>query len=148
MNVYLSFYTIINKYRKYIPPLIDIFIAIISYIIPYVATDIHNVNIAIIGNSFLLYIVIYHLTFMFLKVYKYMWRYSGIEDIFRCLKASILANILFFILTKLFNLDIRPFVYLFALAVSNLMSTGIRIVYRALLIIETDWNSTRQIKLI
>lgn len=135
MNVYLSFYTIINKYRKYIPPLVDIFIAIISYIIPYLATDIHNVNIAITGNSLILYVFAYYIVFMFLKVYKYMWRYSGIEDIFRCLKASILANIIFIAITKLFNIDIRLFVYLFALALSTLMSIGIRIVYRALLII-------------
>ena len=135
MNVYLKSYAIINKYRKYIPALIDVFIAIVSYILPYAVTGMHPVKITVIKNSIIIYVAIYYFTFYFLKVYKYMWRYSGIEDIFRCLKASILANILFFAVTKLFNITVFYYAYPIALAFSVMMSIGIRIVYRAVLII-------------
>ena len=135
MNVYLKSYAIINKHRKYIPALIDIFIAIISYIMPYAVIGMHSEKILIIKISFIIYVVVYLLTFYTLKVYKYMWRYSGIEDIFRCLRASILANLIFFVLTKIFNINESYYFYPFALAFSTMMSIGIRIVYRAILII-------------
>jgi FlaA1/EpsC-like NDP-sugar epimerase len=68
-------------------------------------------------------------------VYKNIWRYAGIQDIFKCLQANILANLLFLILTKSFNIFIRYYVYIVAFFVTSFCTLAIRIVYRALLII-------------
>ena len=135
MNTYLKTYSILNKYRRHIPLLIDVFIAIVSYIIPYMATGLETLRIHLIIQSTVIYVFIYILTFYTLKVYRNMWRYSGIEDIYRCLIASISANMLFFVVTKLLGFTVFYFVYPFALAMSTMLSIGIRIIYRAILII-------------
>jgi len=68
-------------------------------------------------------------------VYKNIWRYAGIQDIFKCLQANILANIIFLFLTKSLNIFVRYYVYIVAFFVTSFCTLAIRIVYRAILII-------------
>jgi len=68
-------------------------------------------------------------------VYKNIWRYAGIQDIFKCLQANILANIIFLVLTKSLNIFVRYYVYIVAFFVTSFCTLAIRIVYRAILII-------------
>jgi len=68
-------------------------------------------------------------------VYKNIWRYAGIQDIYKCLQANILANLLFLILTKTLNIFVRYYVYIVAFFVTSFCTLAIRIVYRAILIL-------------
>jgi len=131
---YYKLYSILNRYRKYIPMLIDTCIAILSYLVPFAISGIQPIKIEIFNNTFLIYTFIYIATFIVLKVYKNMWRYSGIEDLYLCLIASILANVLFFIAAKLFELNVYYYVYPIASIISSFCTIAVRIVYRAILI--------------
>lgn len=133
-NSYYKFYSVLNRHRKYIPILIDICIAIVAYFTPFAITGLKSIKIEVFNSTFVIYTIIYIGTFLFMKVYKNMWRYSGIEDLFRCLKASILANVLFFIVIKLFRINLYYYVVPIVLAVSSFCTISIRIIYRAILI--------------
>lgn len=85
MTVHLSIYSILNKYRKYIPLLIDTAIALLSYIIPFAITGMNSNKIELITNTILFYTAIYIGTFIVLKVYSNMWRYTGIIDLYHCI---------------------------------------------------------------
>lgn len=138
---YKFFYSVLNKHRKYIPILIDICIALVAYFTPFALTGLKSVKIEVFNNTFLIYTVIYIGTFLSMKVYKNMWRYSGIEDLFRCLKASIFANVLFFIVTKIFRINIYYYVVPIVLAVSSFCAISVRIIYRAILITGNKYNN-------
>lgn len=97
-NIYNSIYKLLNKYRMFILVLIDTCIAVFSYLMPYVVSGIHPVKIEFFKEQFLIFTVIYIGTFIVMGVYKNMWRYAGIEDIFQCLKASVVGNVLFLII--------------------------------------------------
>lgn len=140
-NTYYKLFSILNRYRKYISLLIDLSIAILSYFTPYAITGLKSIKLEIFNNTFILYAFIYIGTFIVMKVYKNMWRYSGIEDIFRCLQASILANVLFFIVTKIFEIDTFYYVYPIVTTVSSFCTMTVRIVYRAILIIGNKCNT-------
>jgi len=132
---YYKLYSILNRYRKYIPMLIDTCIAMLSYLVPFAISGIQPIKIEIFNNTFLIYTIIYIATFIVLKVYKNMWRYSGIEDLCLCLVASILANVLFFVMAKLIELNVYDYVYPIVAVVSSFCTIAVRIVYRAILII-------------
>ena len=134
-RVYKDLYNILNKYRKLILVIIDTFIAILSYLMPFVVSGIHPVKIGFFKEQFLVFTVIYIGTFMAMGVYKNMWRYAGIEDIFNCLKASVVGNLLFLIITLLFRIPVRWYVYPVIFPVSSFCTMAIRVVYRAILII-------------
>lgn len=134
-NVNRCLYNILNKYRKFVLILIDTNIAILSYLMPYVVSGIHPVKLEFFKEQFWIFAIIYIGTFLIMGVYKNMWRYAGIEDIFQCLKASVLGNILFFAITLLFKVPVRYYVYPVVFPVSSFCTMGIRIVYRAILII-------------
>lgn len=135
MTIYYRTYSILNKYRRYIPLLIDAFIATISYIIPYAITGIEPVKAEIIRDTILIYLTIYISTFMILKVYANMWRYTGVVDLYHCMGASLLANLLFYAITKTFNIYVIFYVYPFTTTFSSLLSVTARVVFRAILII-------------
>jgi len=128
-------YKFLNRYRKYLLVLIDTFIAIISYLSPYIISGIHPAKIEWFMNSWYIYIVIYIGTFIIMGVYRNMWRYAGIEDIFKCLQASVVANLIFLIVTQMANVYVRYYVYIVAFIVTSFCTMAIRIVYRAILII-------------
>ncbi|WP_326907811.1 polysaccharide biosynthesis protein [Sedimentibacter sp. MB31-C6] len=134
-RIYKGLYNILNKYRKLILVLIDTCIAIFSYLMPYVVSGIHPVKIEFFKEQFLIFTVIYIGTFLVMGVYKNMWRYAGIEDIYHCLKASVVGNVLFIIVTLLFKIPVRYYVYPVVFPVSSFCTMAIRIVYRAILII-------------
>ena len=134
-DIYNGLYKLLNKYRKYILILIDICISIFSYLMPYVISGIHPVKIEFFKEQFLIFTVIYIGTFIIMGVYKNMWRYAGIEDIFQCLKASIVGNILFLVITISLKINVRYYVYPVVFPVSSFCTMAIRIVYRAILII-------------
>jgi len=92
-------------------------------------------------DHFWLYTIIYIATFVAMGVYNSMWRYAGIEDIFLCLKASILANTLFLIITFVFKMNVRYYVYFVVFPVSSFCTMAVRIVYRALMIISNRDSS-------
>jgi len=134
-NIYKGLYSILNKYRKFILILIDTCIAILSYFMPFVISGIHPVKIEFFKEQFWLFTIIYIGTFIFMGVYKNMWRYAGIEDIFQCLKASVVGNALFLLITLLFRIPVRYYVYPVVFPISSFCTMAIRIVYRAILII-------------
>jgi len=131
---YYKLYSVLNRYRKYIPILIDTCIAILSYLMPFTISGIHHLKIEIFSNTFLIYTLIYIGTFVVMKVYKNMWRYSGIKELYLCLNASIMANVLFLIITKLIGINIFYYVYPTATVVSSFCTMSARIIYRAILI--------------
>lgn len=134
-KIYKSLYNILNKYRKLILVLIDTCIAIFSYLMPYVVSGIHPVKIEFFKEQFLIFTLIYIGTFIVMGVYNNMWRYAGIEDIFQCLKASVVGNVLFLLITLALKIPVRYYVYPVIFPVSSFCTMAIRIVYRAILII-------------
>jgi FlaA1/EpsC-like NDP-sugar epimerase len=142
MTIYLSTYSFLNKYRRYIPVLIDACIAILSYVTPYAISGIEPVKIEIIRNTILIYTTIYIVTFIALKVYTNMWRYTGIVDLYHCMAASFCANILFYFVTKGLGIRVLYYAYPFVTALSTLLSVTARVVFRAFLIIGKNKNNS------
>lgn len=134
-KIYKGLYNILNKYRKLILIFIDTCIAIFSYLMPFVISGIHPVKIEFFREQFWLFTIIYIGTFIAMGVYKNMWRYAGVEDIFQCLKASVVGNILFLLVTILFRIPVRYYVYPVVFPMSSFSTISIRIVYRAIMII-------------
>ena len=134
---------IVNKYRKVILMFIDTIIAIVSYLVPYVVTGYHPVKMMMFKEQFLIFTVIYIGAFLSMGVYKYMWRYAGIEEIYKCLKASAAGNFLFIIITSALNMSVRYYVYPMVFIISSFCTIGIRIVYRALIIINRRTDTTK-----
>jgi len=134
-RVYKDVYKILNKYRRLILLIIDTSIAILSYLMPFVVSGIHPVKLGFFKDQFLIFTVVYIGSFMAMGVYKNMWRYAGIEDIFNCLKASAVGNLLFLVITLLFRIPVRYYVYPVVFPVSSFSTMAIRVVYRAVLII-------------
>ena len=135
LTVYLWLYSILNKYRRYIPLLIDTGIALLSYILPFAITGMQPIKIELIRNTILLYTIIYVGAFIVLKVYSNMWRYTGIIDLYHCISAALLANLIFFIVSKAAAIHIYYYVYPVAAAFSTLLSMTARILFRAIMII-------------
>ena len=82
-NLYSSIYKLLNKYRKYILLLIDTFIVIISFLSPHVISGIHPDKMSWFKDTWYIYTIIYLLTFILMGVYKNIWRYAGIKDIYK-----------------------------------------------------------------
>lgn len=138
--MYDLLYTFLNKNRKYVLISVDTFIAIFTYFLPFVMSGMYSNSVASIKIGFFLehfwiYTIVYIITFITMGVYDSMWRYAGIEDIFLCLRASIVANIIFLVITLIFRMNVRYYVYFVVFPVSSFCSMAIRIVYRAFLII-------------
>lgn len=134
-NIYNSIYILLNKYRKYILVAIDTSIAILSYLMPFVISGIHPMKIEWFFEQFPIFAIVYIVSFALMGVYKNMWRYAGIEDIFQCLKASVVGNVAFWLMAMIFRIPVRYYVYPVVFIVSSFCTTAIRIVYRAVLII-------------
>ncbi len=134
-NIYNNIYNLLNKYRKYILLLIDTLIIIISFLSPHIISGIHPYKIVWFENTWYIYTTIYLITFILMGVYKNIWRYAGIQDIYKCLQANVIANLLFLVITKSLNIFVRYYVYIVAFFVTSFCTLAIRIVYRALLII-------------
>ncbi len=137
-----NIYNFLNKNRKYILVFIDTIIAIFTYLSPFVISGMYNENVAAIKigfflNHFWIYTIIFIATFILMGVYNSMWRYAGVEDIFLCLRSSLIANTIFLIITLLFKMNVRYYVYFVIYPVSSFCTIAIRIVYRALMIIST-----------
>lgn len=134
-SIFSKIYDLLNKYRKYAPIIIDAFNSALSFFLPFAVSGLDDTKLKMFASSVLIYVVVYIETSFVLKVYKNMWRYSGIEDIFRCMMASLAANLIFYITMKLFGSDIPFYVYLLAYTVSSLTTMSARIIYRSILII-------------
>lgn len=146
INRHNEIYYILNRYRNVMLMFIDTSIAIFSYLVPYVVTGIHPVKMLLFKEQFLLYTAIYISTFISMGLYKNMWRYAGIEDIYKCLKASVIGNLLFLIITAALNIPVRYYVYLLVFPISSFCTTAIRIVYRAMMIIITRKTDVTKVK--
>ncbi len=138
-------YNFLNKNRKYILVFIDTCIAIFTYFMPFIMSGMYSENVISIKLGFFLehfwlYTIIYIATFAIMGVYNSMWRYAGIEDVFLCLKSSLLANILFLVVTLAFKMQVRYYVYFVIFPISSFCTMAVRIVYRALLIIGNKDN--------
>jgi FlaA1/EpsC-like NDP-sugar epimerase len=96
---------------------------------------VHPTKIEWFMDTWYLYTIIYIGTFIVMGVYKNIWRYAGIQDIYKCLQASIIANLIFLLFTKSFNIFVRYYVYLVVFVVTSFSTMAIRVVYRALLIL-------------
>jgi FlaA1/EpsC-like NDP-sugar epimerase len=145
MTIYLRTYSLLNKYRRYVPFLVDALVAMLSYVLPYALTGLVTIEIIIILDTILIYTAIYVGTFAMLKVYRNMWRYTGVVDLYYCLVASLLANILFFTGAKFLHVNLFYYMFPFVTAVSTLLSITARVVFRAFLIIGKSKAKTIQI---
>ncbi len=134
-TAYKGVYNFLNKYRKFMLMFIDTCIAIIAYLSPHIISGIHPLKFEWFEDTWYIYTIIYIGTFIIMGVYRNIWRYAGIEDIYKCLQASVLANLIFLIFTQVFNIYIRYYVYIVAFLVASFCTMGIRIVYRAIIII-------------
>lgn len=139
--LYNKLYTILNRYRKYIPIIIDMCIAVFSYLMPYAIGGLNSSEIITFKNSVHIYVAIYMLTFFLVKSYKNMWRYTGIVDLYRSLWTVILANILFNVFIIAINLDLPSYLFPISVVVSIAGTISVRIVYRAILIIGSKDNN-------
>lgn len=124
-----------KKYRKAILMFIDTIIAIISYLVPYVVTNLYTINVVFVIEQIIIFIVIYIGTFVAMGVYKNMCRYAGIQDVYQCLKASVIGNLLFFIITFRVEVIMKCYIYILVFLISSFCTIVIRIVYRAIKII-------------
>lgn len=136
-----NLYDFLNKNRKFILTFIDTCIAIFSYLLPFIMSGMYSeeaitVKLGFFMNHFWIYTIIYIGTFVVMGVYNSMWRYAGIEDVFLCLKASLVANVVFTILSLVLRMNVRYYVYVIVIPVSTLCTMAVRIVYRALMIVE------------
>lgn len=134
-RLFLKVYYFLCKHRKYAPKIIDVSISIISYFMPFAISGLEHIKLEVFLNTVILYSFIFILIFYIMNVYKNIWRFSGIVDIFRCLVASMTANVLFYIITKLLKIEIFLYVYLIAFTLSSLLIMSARIIYRAILIV-------------
>lgn len=123
------------------PFIIDACISVLSLATPFLVISIDSFNRS---ENFLsmvfIYTIIYTGTFFIMKVYKNMWRYSGVEEILRCIIASIAANFLFYILTQLLSMNSHLYVYLTAFSISSFLAISARIIYRAIHLIDKNRN--------
>ncbi len=137
-------YCIINKYRSVTLMIIDTLIAMVSYLVPYMALGYYCVEMQYFKEQFIIFIVIYILTFIFMGVYKYMWRYAGVKELFLCLKASTIGNLLFFLITFALGISMKYYVYMLVFPISSFCTISIRIVYRAMhIIMKRKTNETK-----
>lgn len=130
----------INKHRTLVLVLIDAAIAIITYLSAFVLSGFYSreaiiSKLGFFAEHFWIYTLIYVATFVISGQYKNMWRYAGVENIFSCLKTSFIANSIFTLLTLVFRLSIRYYVYWVIYPVSMLLSASVRIIFRYMLII-------------
>ncbi len=135
-------YTFLNKNRRYVLASIDTVIAVMTYLSAFVMSGIYSEAVAEIKLNFFLehfwiYTIIFVATFVVMGVYNSMWRYAGVDDLFTCLRASLIANTIFTVLTFVLNMEVRYYVYFVIYPVSTLGTMSVRIIYRALLIIIT-----------
>ena len=142
--LYNKLYTFLNRYRKYIPVVIDICIAVFSYFMPFTIGGIWPSEIALLEKSIWLYVMIYMLTFVLVKSYKNMWRYTGIVDLYRSLWAAALANMIFFMLSITIKLGIPYYIIPIAATISIAGTVSVRIIYRSILIIGSKDNKKSQ----
>lgn len=136
-----NLYSFLNKNRKIILILVDTCIAAFSYLLPFVMSGMYSeqaiaVKLGFFFDHFWIYAIIFIATFIAMGVYNSMWRYAGIADMFLCLKASVAANIIFIVFSFIFKLNVRYYVYFVVFPVSTLLTTTVRVVYRALMIVE------------
>ncbi len=136
-----NLYSFLNKNRKTILVFVDTCIAIFSYFLPFVMSGMYSeqaitVKLGFFIAHFWIYTFIFITVFILMGVYNSMWRYAGIEDILLCLKSSVVANILFIIISFIFKMNVRYYVYFVVFPVSTLLTMAVRIVYRALMIVE------------
>lgn len=142
-----NLYSFLNKNRKIILVFIDTCIAIFSYLLPFVMSGMYSeeaiaVKLGFFIAHFWIYAGVFIATFVLMGVYNSMWRYAGIEDMLLCLKASVIANLIFIIISFVFKMNVRYYVYFVVLPVSTLLTTAVRVVYRALMIVENrNWKS-------
>lgn len=145
-KIYKSLYDFLNKNRKIVLILIDTAIAIVTYLSPFVMSGMYNEKVAtekftFFINHFWIYTLIYVGTFIVMGVYKNMLRYAGVEEIFQCLKASIIGNTVFVVVSFIFKLNVRYYVFFVIYPVSTAATISIRIIYRAILIIKNRENN-------
>lgn len=140
MKILLKILSYLNKYRRHIPPVIDGFIAVFSFLLSYAITGMDNFDL--LTATF--YVFIYLATLAGLKVYNNLWRFSSIVEFVHCLRASIIANVVFFVLSKVLSFSILNYVYILAAAVSALLSLAARILFRNLLIKQRNMQKDKK----
>jgi len=131
---------IINNHRRLVLLLCDFLIAIVTYLSAFVLSGFYSYEVAmskleLFSQHVWIYALVYVGVFVIFGQYKKMWRYARIEDIYSCLKTSFIANAIFTLITLIFRLSIRYYVYWVIYPVSMLLSTSVRLIFRSILII-------------
>lgn len=132
---YNKIYLLLNKYRRYIPIGIDTCIAMATYLLVSIIFSTEKGQLINFIQPFFLYVIMYIGVLFIVGIYKNMWRYTELFDLYRCVIASIIANLLFCIIANIFGLQVKWNTNLILGVTSTLLSVMARIVFKVALLI-------------
>ncbi|MDO4477115.1 MAG: nucleoside-diphosphate sugar epimerase/dehydratase [Clostridia bacterium] len=122
-----------KKYRKYALFFCDFIIWNLSFYISY-AINKNCLTFVSVDERFFEYLAIMNICFiaMFLafKLYDKIWRYADVEDFFYAGLATLCANFMFFVLTRVFMIKMSPRMHFIFLLTSMSAIVIFRLIYR------------------
>ena len=132
-NIKNSIWIFVKKYRKYALFFCDFIIWNLSFYISY-AINKNCLTFVSVDERFFEYLAIMNICFiaMFLafKLYDKIWRYADVEDFFYAGLATLCANFMFFVLTRIFMIKMSPRMHFIFLLTSMSAIVIFRLIYR------------------
>ncbi len=132
-NIKNSIWRFVKKYRKYALFFCDFIIWNLSFYISY-AINKNCLTFVSVDERFFEYLAIMNICFiaMFLafKLYDKIWRYADVEDFFYAGLATLCANFMFFVLTRIFMIKMSPRMHFIFLLTSMSAIVIFRLIYR------------------
>lgn len=132
-NIKNSIWRFVKKYRKYALFFCDFIIWNLSFYISY-AINKNCLTFVSVDERFFEYLAIMNICFiaMFLafKLYDKIWRYADVEDFFYAGLATLCANFMFFVLTRVFMIKMSPRMHFIFLLTSMSAIVIFRLIYR------------------
>lgn len=132
-NIKNSIWRFVKKYRKYALFFCDFIIWNLSFYISY-AINKNCLTFVSVDERFFEYLAIMNICFiaMFLafKLYDKIWRYADVEDFFYAGLATLCANFIFFVLTRVFMIKMSPRMHFIFLLTSMSAIVIFRLIYR------------------
>lgn len=132
-NIKNSIWLFVKKYRKYALFFCDFIIWNLSFYISY-AINKNCLTFVSVDERFFEYLAIMNICFvaMFLafKLYDKIWRYADVEDFFYAGLATLCANFMFFVLTRIFMIKMSPRMHFIFLLTSMSAIVIFRLIYR------------------
>ena len=132
IGFYNKAHGVFNKYRTSVLMLIDANIAAFSCLITFFMFGQEDLEILTFVPKLILYTIIYILTFKANGMYKSLWRYAGYKDLLQCLKASVIAGSLFFLVAWIIKMHVNYSEFMLVPVISCFATMTARLVYREL----------------